>query len=77
MLARSLHQKRQNRPGVPGCINIARAQVTDQQVAATGDIEWQVAVVIVVAMEEAIFLLTCSGVSVASKSRISRLGGLS
>jgi hypothetical protein len=43
---------------MPGRIDIARAQVTDQQVATAEDIERQIAVVIVVAMEETIFLVT-------------------
>ena len=46
---------------MPGRIDIARAQVTDQQVATAEDIERQIAVVIVVAMEEAIFLVTVQG----------------
>lgn len=46
---------------MPGRIDIARTQLTDQQVATAEDIERQIAVVIVIAIEEAILLVAVKG----------------
>jgi hypothetical protein len=44
MAAQGLHQQGEDRPAVPGGIDIAGTQVTDQQVATTEHVQWQVAV---------------------------------
>jgi hypothetical protein len=55
-LTQSLHQQRQDRPGMLGSIDLAGSQITHQQLIATKYIPWQKAVVIVIAVEEATFL---------------------
>ena len=45
-----------------GAIDLARAQVADQQLLAAEDIQWQETVMIVIAVAKATFLLTMNGV---------------
>ena len=55
-LAKRLHQHRQHRPGVLRPVDAARPQVRHQQVPAAEHVQRQVAVVAVVAVEEALLL---------------------
>lgn len=57
-LAKALNQKLKDRPGVQGSVDVGRPQVGDQQVIAAMNVERQEAVVVVVAVEEAIFLMS-------------------
>ena len=60
--AQALDQQRQDRPGVPGAVDVRRPQVTDQQPIAAKDVERQEAVVVVIAVEEAALLAAMDGI---------------
>ncbi len=61
-LPKSLHQQCENRPGMFGAIDLAWTQITHQQLIFAENIQWQIAVVIVVTMEETAFLVTVNPV---------------
>ena len=55
-LSQPLDQQGQDRPGMPGTIDLAWTQVTDQQLITTKDVQGQETTGIVVAVEEPSFL---------------------
>ena len=56
-LAQTLDQQAQDRPGMPGRIDVARPQVRHQKLGSTEHVERKEAVVVVVAMKEPSLLL--------------------
>lgn len=77
MFSQSLYQKRENGPAVACCINVAWTKVTHQQMPTAKHIQGLEAVVVIRTVKNRCSCSPCSGVSVASKSSINRLGGLS
>ena len=61
-LTHGLDQQRQDGPGMLGSIDLARAQVTDQQLLSAKDIQRQETIVVVIAVEKATFLLAMNGI---------------
>jgi hypothetical protein len=57
-------------------IDVGGSQPSTQQLVTTENVQRQIAVVVVVTMEEARFLLPMQGVSVASRFRTMDLGAL-
>ena len=45
-----------------GAVDLARAQVTDQQLVAAKDIQWQKAIVVVITMKEPAFLFAMNDI---------------
>jgi hypothetical protein len=61
-LAQPLDQQGQNGPGMFGAVDLARAQVADQQLVSAKDIQGQEAVMVVVTVKEAPFLAAMDGI---------------
>lgn len=61
-LSQALHQQLDDGPGVSSAIAIGRPQVGDEESCATKDVQGQEAVVVVIAVEEAFFLMAMNDV---------------
>src|SRR4030042_685656 len=55
--AKPLHQQLQNRPAVQGRIYIGRTKVGNQQLTTTEHVQWQEAVMVVIAVKESLLLI--------------------
>jgi hypothetical protein len=74
-LAQPLDQQHQDRQGMSGAIDLARAQVTDQQLVLTEYLQWQKAVMIVVTVKETAFLFPVYGIVSGIKVQDQLFGG--